>query len=101
MIRCPNAIGDEIVVCSRATTRDKFLLPLPSMPEPGERQIQNVPGERLRLANIHKWDEPNAVGYGGQYGYTLHMVAEAAAAGTFVPLHQRFGGPDVEYSPPR
>ena len=97
MIHCPKPVGDEIVVCSRASARDKLMLPLPRELPPGDRRIENALGERAALANMHKWNEPTTVGPGGEYGTTLYMVAQAVGEGTFTPLHKRFEGPDVVY----
>lgn len=97
LVRCPKSIGDEIVVCARASIRDRFFLPLPSDPEPGSRKVENALGERARLAAIGKYSTSSAVGPMGEYGATLHMISLAVGEGTFTPLHKRFGGPDVDY----
>jgi hypothetical protein len=96
-VRCPKAAGDEIVVCSRASARDKLFLPLPRGLEPGDRRIQNALGERARLASIGKYDTPVPIGPAGEYGTTLHMIAQSVGEGTFTPLHKRFEGPDLVF----
>ena len=94
-VLCPKATGDEIVVCSRASERDKFFLPLPRAAEPGDSRVVNALGERARLAAIGKYSTPSAVGPGGESGWTLHAISEAVGEGVFVPLHRRFEGPDI------
>ena len=96
-LRCPKATGDEVIVCGRASARDRFLLPLPRVPEPGSKSVVNALGERAELAAMHKYSEPSTVGMGGEYGGTLYMISKAVGDGTFTPLHRRFEGPDVEY----
>lgn len=97
MVRCPKSTGDEIVVCARASARDKLFLPLPSQPAPGSPKVVNALGERARLAAIGKYSTPSPVGPNGEYGSMLHMISEAVGEGTFTPLRKRFSGPDVEY----
>ena len=96
-VKCPAATGDEILVCGRASARDKYLLPLGTPPDPSSPKTENVYGERKRLANIAKWDEPSAVGPGGKVGYTLINIDAWAAYSGYKPLLERFAGPDIVY----
>ncbi len=98
-IRCPKAVGDEVVVCGRASARDKFLLPLPSPPTPGSAAAVDALGERKRLLAIGKWDAPSPVGPGGETGWTLHSIAAAVDGRDFIPLHRQFEGPDILIEP--
>ncbi len=97
-VKCPAPTGDEILVCGRASERDKYLLPFPVTPNPASPKTENVYAERKRFANIGKWDEPSVVGPAGKVGYTLAEIDNWATYSGYKPLLERFGGPDIVYT---
>lgn len=97
-IKCPAPTGDEILVCGRASVRDKYLLPFPVAPDPASPTTENVYGERKRFANIGKWDTPTAVGPGGMTGHSVAEIDKWADYSGYQPLLERWAGPDLVHT---